>query len=97
MMGPHQAHYMAADAMHAERLAHAARMRLAGKHLHPHPGTPRVQLNGRRVAAALTSLLLAVVVATGVSAAVNSIDPAPAAPNAAAGAGGGGGGAILIR
>lgn len=97
MMAPHQAHYMAADSIHAERLANAARIRLAGKQLHPHAGPVRIRVQRHRVAAALTSLLLAVVVATGVSAAVNNDGPASSAASAAGGAAHGGGGTILVR
>lgn len=97
MMAPHQAHYMAADAMHAERLATAARHRLVATQLRPHAGSARVHIHHRRVAAALTSLVMAALLATAVSAAVSTDQPAPAAPNAAGAGHGGGGGAILIR
>ena len=97
MMAPHQAHMMAADQMYAERVATATRRRLLAGQLRPQAGTPRVQIQLHRVAAALTSVLLAVIVATGVSAAVNNDQSAPSAPNAAGGRGQGGGGAILIR
>ena len=88
MIVPHQTNYMAANVMHADRLANAARMRLAGKQLHPRAGTPRIHVNRRGVAGALASLLLAVVVAAGVSATVNA---------AGTGGGGGGGGAVLLQ
>lgn len=98
MMAPHQAHYMAADALHAERLATAARHRLAATQLRPTSGQPRVQVHRHRVAAALTSLVMAVVLATAVSAAVDSDQPSGAAPNAASAAGAAGGmGAIHHR
>jgi type II secretory pathway component PulL len=97
MMAPHQAHMTAADQMHAERLATAARHRLVAGQLRPQAGTPRVQIQRRRVAAAMTSLLLAVIVATGVSAAVNTDQSAQSAPNAAGAGHGAGGGAILVR
>ena len=97
MMAPHQAHYMAADALHAERLATAARHRLAATQLHPTSGRPQVQVQRHRVAAAMASLVMAVALATAVSAAVDTNGPA-SAPNAAPAAGaGGGGGAIHHR
>lgn len=97
MMAPHQAHMMAADQMHAQRLATAARHRLVAGQVRPQAGTSRVEFQHRRVAAALTSVLMAVILATAVSAAVNTDQVVPAAPNAAAGAGTGAGGGILIR
>lgn len=92
-----QAHYHAANAIHAEHLANAARLRLAGKQLRPQAGTPRVQMRRHQVAAALASLVMAAVLATAVSAAVNSDQSAPSAPNAAGAAGGGGGGAAVLK
>lgn len=97
MMPPHPAHFMAADALHAERLATAARHRLVASQLKPHAGTPHVRLNRGRVAAALTSLVLAIVVATGVSAAVGGDGAAPAGPDAAGAGQAPGGGATYIR
>lgn len=97
MMAPHQAHFMAADSLHAERLANAERRRLAASVLAPREGRPHVELHGRRLAAALASLLLVVALATGVAAAVNTEASTSAAPNAAGTTGGGGGGADFIR
>lgn len=97
MMAPNHTHYMAAKAIHAEHLANATRSRLAGTQLHPRAGRPRVQIQRHRVVAALTSLVMAAVLATAVSAAVNTDQSATSAPNAAGapGGGGGGGGPIL--
>lgn len=97
MMAPHTTHYMAADSMHAERLANAARVRLARTQLHPHSAEPRVQLRARRLSAVLASLVMAVVLATAVSAAANTEEAGPVSPNAAAAGGHGAGGAVLVR
>ena len=97
MLGPHQAHFMAADAIQAERLATAARHRLAATQLRPTSGSRRLRVANSRVAAALTSLVLALVFGSAVAAAVNDGSAGPSTPNAAPGTGGGAGGAILIR
>lgn len=97
MMAPNHTHYMAAKAIHAEHLANATRSRLAGKQLQPRAGRPRVQMQHRQVAAALASVLMAVVLATAVSAAVNPEQSSTSAPNAAGAAGGGGGGGAILK
>jgi hypothetical protein len=97
MLAPHAAHFMAAEAIQAERRATAARHRLAATQLRPTSGTPRLRVANSRIAAALTSLVLAVVFGSAVAAAVNDGAAAPSTLNAAPGAGGGAGGAILIR
>lgn len=97
MMAPHLAHQMTADALHAERLATAARHRLAATQLHPTSGRPRVQVQRHRVAAAMASLVMAVVLATAVSAAVDTDQPTAASNAASAAGAAGGGGAILHR
>ncbi|MCA1587638.1 MAG: hypothetical protein LC744_02900 [Chloroflexi bacterium] len=94
MIAPHQGHMMLSQARHAEHLATAERHRLAAGTLRPRGGTVHIQLHPRRVAAAVASMLLAIVVATGVAAAVNDGAGTPAVPNAntdGGGAGGGGG------
>lgn len=92
-----QATYRAANAVHAEHLANAKRSRLAATQLHPRAGRPRVQIERHRVAAALASLVMAAVLATAVSAAVNPDQSTPSAPNAAGASGGGGGGAAVLK
>jgi hypothetical protein len=69
MLAPHQAHYMAADARHAEMQANAARMRLAANGLRPHAVKTQLVVH-RRLAAALGSIALLLAAATTVGAAV---------------------------
>jgi hypothetical protein len=98
MIAPHQGHMMLSQARHAEHLAAAERRRLAAGTLRPRGGIPQIQLHHpRRLAAAVGSLVLAIVVATGVAAAVNDGAGTPAAPNASTdgGGAGGGGGRVL--
>lgn len=69
MLAPHQAHYMAADARHAELQANAARLRLAAKGLRPRHAKPQLVVH-RRLAAAVGSIAVLLAAATTVGAAV---------------------------
>jgi hypothetical protein len=69
MLAPHQAHYMAADARHAELQANAARVRFAANGLRPQHVKSQLIVH-RRLAAALGSIALLLAAATTVGAAV---------------------------
>lgn len=77
MFAPHNGHMRLARSRHAEHLATAERHRLAAGTLRPQPGTARIEFHGRRAVAAVASVVLTIVVATGVAATVAAPAPSP--------------------
>ena len=92
MLGPNQHTHHVASQQYAERLSHAARIRMIQKERSETEGTPFFNLDAhrlitaRRLAAGLAGVVLAAAVAAGSAGVVN------ASPSHAAG-----GGATLVR